>query len=289
MTLPGAHEFEEPGGSGAGRRPAGELIQRVLSSLVLAAVALAATAFGGLPFLLFWTGAALWIWWEWVGIVRAEPRFLVLFLGGIAIAGMAIALAFDQPAMAFIYVIIGTAVVAASANGTRAWSAAGVLYAAVLVISCVMLRADPDHGLIAILWLFAVVWAADIAAYFIGRALGGPLLAPSISPRKTWSGTLGGALAGVLAGSATVVLMGLTWRAVHLGLALVIVAAAQIGDLFESAIKRRFGVKDASQLIPGHGGLMDRLDGFLAAAMVALAIGLAHGATGTPAAGLLAW
>ncbi len=267
----------------------GELGQRVCSALVLGVGALAATAIGGLPFLLFWTGAALWMWWEWVGIVRAEPRPFVLSLGGVALAGMAIALAFDHPAMAFIYVIIGTAVVAASANRERAWTSLGVLYGAVLVISCVILRADPAHGLAAILWLFAVVWAADIAAYFTGRALGGPLLAPALSPKKTWSGTLGGALAGMLAGSITVVFMGLTWRAIHLGLALLIVAAAQIGDLFESAMKRRFGVKDASQLIPGHGGLMDRLDGFLVAAIVALAIGLAHGGAVAPATGLLAW
>jgi phosphatidate cytidylyltransferase len=289
VTLPAARESEQPGGSGAGKRPAGELALRVRSALVLGVGALAVTAFGGLPFLLFWTGAALWMWWEWVGIVRAEPRPFVLALGGVAIAGMAVALAFDQPAIAFISVIVGTAVAAASANRERAWTAAGVVYGAVLAIACVMLRADPAHGLAAILWLFTVVWAADIAAYFTGRAFGGPLLAPSISPKKTWSGTLGGALAGVLAGSVTVVLMGLTWRAIHLGLALLIVAAAQIGDLFESAMKRRFGVKDASQLIPGHGGLMDRLDGFLAAAIVALAIGLAFGGANRPATGLLAW
>lgn len=273
-------ELEEAGG---------ELRRRVVSALGLAAAAIAATVMGGLPFLLFWTGAAFWIWWEWVGIVRAEPRLLVLSLGGVAIAGVAIVLAFDQPAIAFICAVIGIAVVAVLANRERAWTAGGVLYAAILVIACVTLRAEPAFGLIAIFWLFAVVWTVDIAAYFTGRALGGPLLAPSISPKKTWSGTLGGTVAAMAAGSIVVIAAGLPWRGMHLAVALLIAAASQFGDLFESAIKRRFGVKDASRLIPGHGGLMDRLDGFLIGAVVALLLGLVRTGAKAPASGLLLW
>jgi phosphatidate cytidylyltransferase len=125
------------------------------------------------------------------------------------------------------------------------------------------------------LFIFAVVWATDIFAYFIGRAIGGPKLAPPISPGKTWSGAIGGTLASVLAGLAVVYLAG---EPVGFGLVAVILLlsiASQIGDLFESWIKRRFGVKDSSRLIPGHGGVMDRVDGLVSACFVAFLVGLA--------------
>jgi phosphatidate cytidylyltransferase len=137
--------------------------------------------------------------------------------------------------------------------------------------------------------LFAVVWATDIFAYFIGRAVGGPKLAPRFSPKKTWSGAAGGAFAAVVV---TIVIA----RAVGLNgmLALAIIAAllstaSQAGDLFESMLKRRFGAKDSGHLIPGHGGLMDRLDGFVAAAVLAALIGLIRGGIEAPARGLLMW
>jgi phosphatidate cytidylyltransferase len=286
--LPAARELQAPGGGEVTPSPNREIGRRVLSSLVLAVGALAAAVFGDLPFLLFWTGAAFWIWWEWTGIIGTSPRIVIFAVGGVAITGMAVALGFDAPAIAFIATVIGVGVVAATATPRRAWAAGGMIYAAAVLIPCVMLRSDPALGLAAILWLFAVVWAADIAAYFSGRHFGGPRLAATISPNKTWSGTLGGALGGVMAGTVTVLAFGLPWRVMHLAIALVVVIAAQIGDLFESAMKRRFGVKDASRLIPGHGGLMDRLDGFLAAATVALAIGLSR-AGANAATGLLAW
>jgi phosphatidate cytidylyltransferase len=153
-----------------------------------------------------------------------------------------------------------------------------------------MLRADPALGFIAIVWLFAVVWSEDTGAYFAGRFFGGPKLAPAISPGKTWSGAAGGTLAGILAGSVVILAAGIAWRPAHLVVAFLVVVAAQLGDLFESWIKRRFAVKDASNLVPGHGGLMDRLDGFIVAALVALFIGVLHGGgMRSPAEGLLQW
>jgi phosphatidate cytidylyltransferase len=152
-----------------------------------------------------------------------------------------------------------------------------------------MLRNDAQFGLVAIFWLFAVVWAEDTGAYFAGRLIGGPKLAVAISPNKTWAGAVGGTVAGMAAGSAVIVAAGIAWRPLHLAVAFVVVVAAQVGDLLESAVKRRFGVKDASALIPGHGGMMDRVDGFLFAAAVALLIGLVRGGAQTPAGGLLAW
>jgi phosphatidate cytidylyltransferase len=167
--------------------------------------------------------------------------------------------------------------------------ASGIPYAGAIAVAPILLRADSANGFLAILFLFAIVWATDIVAYFAGRAIGGPKLAAGVSPNKTWAGALGGACAAVLAAVAIAAAARLRqWPALIL-VGLVLSVAAQAGDLFESAFKRRYGAKDASQLIPGHGGLMDRLDGFLAAAVVAAIIGVLRGGPGAPARGLLVW
>jgi phosphatidate cytidylyltransferase len=153
----------------------------------------------------------------------------------------------------------------------------------------IVLRNDAQYGFLAIAFLFAVVWATDIVAYFVGRAVGGPKLAPRISPKKTWSGAVGGTVAAVGAALTLAIVAGLpNLPAVGL-IAAAASALAQAGDLFESALKRRFGAKDSGHLIPGHGGLMDRLDGFVAAAVFATLIGLIHGGVDEPARGLLVW
>src|SRR5262249_41502729 len=159
----------------------------------------------------------------------------------------------------------------------------GVAYAGALMLAPVMRRADPAYGLTAIVAVFAVVWATDILGYFVGRVVGGPKLAAAVSPKKTWSGALGGAAGAVLAMLAIAAYAGIHNPTILCLLALIPSVVSQAGDLCESAIKRRFGVKDASHIIPGHGGLMDRLDGFVAAASVAALIGLARG--GVDAAG----
>lgn len=169
------------------------------------------------------------------------------------------------------------------------WSLAGLLYAALLLLAPVILRTDPAYGIAAIFFLFAIVWTTDIAGYFAGRAIGGPKLAPAISPKKTWSGAIAG-----LAGAMALVAFGAHYlpetRVVPLlGVAALLSVFSQVGDLGESALKRRFNVKDSSQIIPGHGGVMDRLDGFWAAAVCAAIIGLARGGLSEPAKGLLVW
>jgi phosphatidate cytidylyltransferase len=177
----------------------------------------------------------------------------------------------------------------------RGWAAFGIFYAAAALVPIALLRADSSYGLVAVLWLFAVVWATDIAAFYAGRAFGGALLRASLSPKKTWSGAIVGTLAGGVAGAGLIAaapLVGIAapgLRPIHAGIALAVSMAAQAGDLFESGVKRKFGVKDASQLIPGHGGFMDRLDGFVTGALLALLIGLARMGAGAPATGLLAW
>ena len=191
---------------------------------------------------------------------------------------------------ALVSVAIGAAVAAALARaGRRGWSAAGVGYAAASLFGRSAAGAMPDYGFVAIVFLFAVVWVTDIFAYFAGRAIGGPKLWPRVSPKKTWSGAIGGAGAGDGRRVVTALMRGSATCRQSALLALVLSVVSQAGDLLESAVKRRFGAKDASHLIPGHGGVMDRLDGFLAAVLAAAIIGATRGGVDASARGLLVW
>jgi phosphatidate cytidylyltransferase len=178
--------------------------------------------------------------------------------------------------------------------GKRIWAGAGLVYAASVVISVTLLRVlSRIDGVEAILWLFAVVWGTDIMAYFGGRLIGGPKLWPRLSPSKTWAGFIVGVSCGGLLGLLCVALQPaaegtLLWPLFVLGLLAGVVA--QAGDFLESGVKRRFGAKDSSHLIPGHGGFMDRLDGFIAAAAFAALVGWIKSAgPGFVAIGLLRW
>lgn len=170
-----------------------------------------------------------------------------------------------------------------------AWIVSGVVYALALFAAPVLLRADPEFGLLAIVLLFAIVWSTDVFGYFAGRAIGGPKLMPAVSPKKTWAGAVGGTLGAMIAAVIVARLFGSFGIMAVAGIALLLSVCAQAGDLFESFVKRKFGVKDSSQIIPGHGGVMDRLDGFWAAAVVGCLIGLARGGFDAPARGLLVW
>jgi len=156
--------------------------------------------------------------------------------------------------------------------GRPGWLAAGFLYIALPSAALLYLRGDAEAGLETVLWLLAVVWAADTGAYAVGRLVGGPKLAPRISPAKTWSGLFGGIGSAGAVGWAAALILGLEGM---LGLVLwsaTVGAVSQGGDLLESWIKRRFGVKDTSGILPGHGGLFDRVDGLLAAAVAVAAV-----------------
>jgi phosphatidate cytidylyltransferase len=169
------------------------------------------------------------------------------------------------------------------------WVVAGVGYAFVLLAAPVILRADSGFGLVAIVLLFAVVWTTDVLGYFAGRAFGGPKLLPAVSPKKTWSGAIAGTFGAIVVAIVVAGFFGsFSWTAIAL-IALLLSAASQLGDLLESWIKRQFDAKDASSLIPGHGGVMDRLDGFWAAALIGCLLGLARGGFDAPARGLLVW
>jgi phosphatidate cytidylyltransferase len=267
----------------------GELRKRVASGIVMAALAVGAVALGGWPFALFWAAAAVGVFWEWSAMV-ASGAAAVRTVGIVALIAGALVAGAGQIDAASLALAAGAAAVAAACpRGRRGWGAAGVAYAGVLLIAPIMLRRDPELGTLAILFLFAAVWSTDILGYFAGRAIGGPRLAPRLSPKKTWSGACGGALGALAGGVALVYIAGNSALAPAAGVAFVLSIASQAGDLFESAVKRRFGVKDASHVIPGHGGLMDRLDGFIAASLVAALVGILRGGLDAAAQGLLLW
>jgi len=276
-----------------------ELILRILSGLVLAPLAVGVAYLGGWAFVVFWSIAALLVLWEWCTLVAGGERSTVLLIAGAAVllAILLAATAADAEGSHSVRLVAGgtlllmgmLATAALASSDRRVWTAAGIPYAGLLGIAPIVLRNDAQYGFLAIVFLFAVVWATDIVAYFVGRAVGGPKLAPRISPKKTWSGAAGGTVAAIGAALTLAIAAGLpNLPAVGL-IAAAASALAQGGDLFESALKRRFGAKDSSHLIPGHGGLMDRLDGFVAAAVLAMLIGLIHGGVDEPARGLLAW
>jgi phosphatidate cytidylyltransferase len=169
------------------------------------------------------------------------------------------------------------------------WIVTGIFYAGALLAAPVILRGDSAFGFLAIVLLFAIVWTTDVLGYFAGRAFGGPKLMSAISPKKTWSGAIAGTFAAMIVAVLIAPLFGSFNTGAIAYIALLLSVVAQLGDLFESWIKRRFGAKDASQLIPGHGGVMDRLDGFWAAALVGCLIGLLRGGFDAPARGLLVW
>jgi phosphatidate cytidylyltransferase len=269
--------------------------RRVASALVLAPIALAATYFGGWAFVIVCALAAGAVLWEWTMLVakKPEPRIIAPGLAALFVAAGLVGA--TAPTAAVATIAIGALVVGAlvvfwpQCVLPPLWAAGGVIYAGVVLLAPTLLRNDPQFGLQALFFLFATVWATDIFAYLVGRAVGGPLLWPPVSPNKTWSGAVGGLVGGVAAGIAVAYASGGTRAAIAGVLAVVLSIVAQGGDLFESAIKRRFGVKDTSHLIPGHGGVMDRLDGFLVAAFAAVLIGILRQGVAAPARGFLAW
>jgi phosphatidate cytidylyltransferase len=266
------------------------LVVRSLSAVILGPLVLAAVWWGGAVFvamILVFAGLAAD---EWVRLV--EPGRLGL--GARLIAPMAVLACLGlQPlvgaAAALVGLMLATLGLALGAGRLgvthRRLFPAVVPYIGMGSLALMILRAAPGSGLALVAYLLMAVWATDIGAFASGRCLGGPRLAPRFSPKKTWSGLLGGMVAAGLAGAATALAFGR-----HSGmvggdmvgaalLAMVLAVVAQAGDLFESAIKRRYDVKDSGRLIPGHGGLLDRVDGLIAAAPV---FALVHGMMGFP-------
>ena len=257
----------------AGTGPWRDLRTRLLSVLVLGPVVLGCIWAGGSWFLGMMALTLAGLAWEWVRISGglavgaaglAMPAIILLAAGlagwGLPWLGVGLLL----PGAWLLWRLAGAL--------PHRFLALGVVYLGLFGVAFITLRLDPEAGRANVFFLMLLVWASDSAAYVAGRALGGPKLWPAISPGKTWSGALGGLLGAMLVGGLAAILVAPAasplWAALVAG---VLGVVSQAGDLLESGIKRRFGVKDSSHLIPGHGGLLDRLDGFLAAAPLAVA------------------
>ncbi|MSP68061.1 MAG: phosphatidate cytidylyltransferase [Alphaproteobacteria bacterium] len=255
----------------------GDLRARLLSSILLAPVAVAAVLAGGPWFDLMIAVIGMVLVMEWHRLYRRGQRDRVsLGLEGGTIAA-AIALgAFGRP-VAAIAVVAGCAAAMALVFRQQPagfWGPIGVAYVSIPCLALIWLRLDPASGTAIVLWLVLVVWATDIGAYFVGRLVGGPKLWAAISPSKTWAGLVGGTVAAAVVGlvvAGAFQTPGTAWLSM-LGAPMAVVA--QAGDLTESAVKRHFGVKDSGHLIPGHGGLFDRVDGLLFAATAVAVIRL---------------
>ena len=264
------------------------LLLRIAAALVLAPLAIAMAYFGGWLWIGLVTVAAVGLYVEWLAVIG--ERRLPLMLSGVLVllaVGWVEIERFDAADVS-VLIVLGMAVAAIFSRDRRGWAVAGIGYALAASIASSMVRRDPTFGFVALMFVLLVVWGTDIGGYFAGRLIGGPKLWPRVSPKKTWAGALGGFAAslGVAVGFA-VCDFGKTVSLLLLGAVLSV--ASQLGDLFESAVKRRFGVKDSSHLIPGHGGLMDRLDGFVAAIVLAAIFGFLRGGADGAGRGLMVW
>jgi phosphatidate cytidylyltransferase len=249
---------------------------RLISGIVLATLAFALLYAGALPFALLVLVCAVVISWEWGRLVRGEAFDLGFFVHAFAVAAAIVLAGAGYAALSVAALIIAAIILVPLYMGRGArLSALGVFYVGLPAISLLWLRGDEPFGFMAVLFIFAVVWSSDTAAYAAGRAIGGPKLWPRVSPNKTWAGLIGALCAGALSGAVIAALEpeagAVRLVLVGIGLALV----AQAGDLGESALKRLFNLKDASDLIPGHGGFMDRMDSIVAVAVAAALLALA--------------
>jgi phosphatidate cytidylyltransferase len=239
---------------------------RLASGLAMAAVVALFVFSGPLPFALLVVVVALLVSWEWGRLVHGPDASLLVAvqIGTAAVAGLLAA--FGLVGLGLLALPIGAILATLLSLGRNSFfSAAGVFYAGFPAIAAIWLRYDASLGLQAMVFLILIVVTADTAAFLCGRLLGGPLLSPAISPKKTWAGLVGALLASAIVGGLYTLAVpdGSVVRLAATGAVLALVA--QAGDLAESALKRRFGAKDAGSILPGHGGVMDRVDGLLAA------------------------
>jgi phosphatidate cytidylyltransferase len=271
-------DHDEAGGGAGARsdlraRLGDDFPQRLVSGLAMGAIAALCTVLGMMPFAVLVIGVAMLLSWEWGRLVHGREGDMVIAVHAAAVGGAAVLAAFDKVGLGLLLLPIGAILATLLTLGrSSVFSALGVFYVGLPAVSLIWLRSDPQLGLLAVFFVIVVVVTTDTAGFVAGRLMDGPKLWPRVSPNKTWAG-----MVGALAASS--IIAALFWFAVPEGSAVRLAATgamlsfvAQAGDLAESAIKRRFGAKDTSSLIPGHGGVMDRVDGLVAAAS---AVGLA--------------
>jgi phosphatidate cytidylyltransferase len=278
------------------------LQKRILSAAVLLPLVIAAIYFGH-PFfavvIAVFGGTAAWEWARVAASVRPDqgtisvpnpPKGLwssIAVLSGLAVVAVVQFIAFPSAREVIVVAAVGfiwLGLTCLSFDWHRiGWSVPGIVYVVAAAAALVVLRGDPQWGRATLVWIIALVVAADTGGYLVGRTVGGPKLAPRISPNKTWSGLGGAVLGAALAGLCTAFILNHTNVWMLTLISAVLGLLEQGGDLVESAFKRHFGVKDTSQIIPGHGGVLDRVDGLLAVAVAVLVINLWAGGS------VLAW
>jgi phosphatidate cytidylyltransferase len=263
-------------------------MMRVAAAIVLVPAAFAIAYAGGAIWSCVVGLMAIGLYLEWLMVIRAGRLRILSASGAVAFALIGLCLFFGWAVPLVLAVILGFAAIALIPQQERTWAAVGFGYIAAAQVASVLIRRDPAFGFVALMLVFIVVWVTDIGGYFAGRGIGGPKLWPRVSPKKTWAGAVGGFVASLaVAGGFAAADLGRTGPLLAVGAVLSVVS--QLGDLFESAVKRRFGVKDSSHLIPGHGGLLDRMDGFLAAILVASIFGFLRRGVDGVGSGLMVW
>ena len=270
------------------RRNLSDLKLRLVSAVILGPLVLLITYWGGIAFAVLALVAAILFLWEWMTITGTRDALLPTALSVLTLPAVTVLQVIGMPEFALVVLVVGVACVFLCSGGGQSgrWGAEGILYSGLALFSLLAIRSGND-GLLFAFFLMFVVWATDIFAYFVGRAAGGPKLWERVSPKKTWSGALGGLFFATLVGTGVAALANAQGLFGWAMVAIVLSVVSQAGDLLESAIKRRFDVKDSSRLIPGHGGIMDRIDGLVAAAIFAVFAGiLLGGPLSDPVAGL---
>ncbi len=264
------------------------LMMRVVAALILAPSTIAIVFLGGWPWGILVTLTALGLFVEWLMVVGALRNAPAVAVGVTALLASGVSLLLGRIDVAIGVLGIGVVGAAIMGRALRSWVSAGLLYAGLALLASVLVRRDPASGFLALIFVLLVVWVTDIGGYFAGRGIGGPKLWPRVSPKKTWAGATG-SLVGSLAIACGFAAIDFGKIGPMLILAAVLSVVSQGGDLFESAVKRKFGVKDSSHIIPGHGGLLDRLDGFVAAIVFAALIGFVRGGVDGVGRGLMVW
>jgi len=254
------------------------LLTRLLSAIVLLPLAVLSILTGGIPYFIFVILITILIIFEWNGITEKKSTSLLFSLQALSMTLLLLEINFGSPYLMISFYSSLIAIVAMSylIKAKIKWALIGFFYAFVPSVSILLIGKNVSGQVV--LWMMIVIWSMDTGAYFVGKNIGGPKMSPSISPNKTWSGLIGGTITAMLFGFLYVHFFGdkilpiFNNAIILIILSGVIAILSQVGDLAESALKRNFNTKDSGSIIPGHGGVMDRMDGILFVAPVVLVI-----------------
>jgi phosphatidate cytidylyltransferase len=258
------------GPPGMRSRLGSDFTTRLTSGLAMGAIAALFTFTGVFPFTVLVVAVTGVLSWEWGRLAHGGEGDAVIAVQIATVALAAVLAAFEKVGLGLVILPIGAILALVLSLGRNSiFSALGVFYAGLPAVALIWLRSDATLGLIAVVYLILIVVASDTAGFLFGRLIGGAKLWPALSPNKTWAGVLGALAVSAIVGAAFALVLADASPLRLAGIGCLLSLLAQAGDLFESAVKRRFGAKDASTLIPGHGGVMDRVDGLAAVASAA--------------------